>query len=156
VPDSGPKTGAVFRPLMVILTERGIAVQVLGPESGTENGSAFRPQRHQKKTPLASKNRPPWLTKIGHCHAMVRLDIPPHVPKVSKYQKRPQSRLSLATPTLHKMSTAEPYLNCKRRLQAAHAFRRGRHMQGSSTVIFLFTTPKQRSNGTCAAKTGVI
>jgi len=85
VPDSGPKTGAVFRPLMVIITERWIAVQVLGPESGTENGSAFRPQWYQKKALLGSQNRPPGLTNIGRCHTMVRLDIPPHVPKVLKY-----------------------------------------------------------------------
>ena len=34
VPDSGPKIGGVFRPLVVIIISWRIAVPILGPESG--------------------------------------------------------------------------------------------------------------------------
>ena len=89
VPDSGPKIGTVFRPLIVILIEGRKTVPILGPESGTQNGSAFRPQQCQKPAPLDSKNRPPWPTKMGHCPAMVRLAIPPREPKDSKHLLAP-------------------------------------------------------------------
>ena len=58
VPDSGPKIGTVFRPLIVILIEGRKTVPILGPESGTQNGSAFRPQQCQKMHP--------WIQKTGH------------------------------------------------------------------------------------------
>ena len=68
----------------------------------------------QKPATLAYENRP--LSYHGTARHSATCAQSFEIPA------RQQSRLSLATPTLHKMSTAEPYLNCKCRLQRPITF----------------------------------
>ena len=111
VPDSGPKIGAVFRTLIVIITERWAAVPILGPESGTQTGPLFRPSGpeirnpgslkpatlvHEKCTPFS-----PWYGRpFRHTNAQIRA--------ICSTTTSPQH--SLAPPSFNKMCTAEPFL----------------------------------------------
>ena len=79
VPDSGPKIGAVFRPLVVIIISWRIAVPILGPESGPKMVPLLD-TRVAKKCDLGFPEMGTTAVENGHCQAVVRLAIPPHAP----------------------------------------------------------------------------
>lgn len=140
VPDSGPKTGAVFRPLIVIIIDWRIEVPILGPESGPQNGPAFGYQ--------GCKKMQPWVPRNGYHRSRKwtlrgRGSVSHSAPCTHRLGPlvRLQSCHCLAPPILNNMCTAGPVLHKILRLQPAHSFRRGCRLQRCSTIKSLLQAP---------------